>query len=49
MKKYICANCGFRSGIETETVLTEAGVKRHRCKNCGCIVFYIKKSFGIYA
>lgn len=43
MKKYICANCGFRSRIKTETVLTETGVKRHRCKNCGCIVFTSKK------
>lgn len=43
MKKYICANCGFRSRIKTETVLTENGVKLHRCKKCGCIVFTSKK------
>ena len=48
MKKYICVNCGFRSSIKTETALTENGVKLHRCKNCGCIVFTSKKSFGIY-
>ena len=36
MKKYICSNCGFRSRLQTENVLTETGVKRHRCKNCGC-------------
>lgn len=43
MKKYICSNCGFRSRLQTENVLTETGVKRHRCKNCGCIVFTSKK------